>query len=69
MRNGVNNGTSGGIVLDSKMLYNALDELAATRPMLVLNVLVNFLAEDITWVRENMSQVDKSTLKELVSKL
>ena len=69
MRNGVNNGTPGGIVLDSKMLYNALDELAATRPMLVLNVVVNFLAEDVTWVRENMSQVDKSTLKELVSKL
>lgn len=56
-------------MLDSEMLYNTLDELAETRPILVLNVLVNFLAEDITWVRENMSQVDKSTLKELVSKL
>lgn len=56
-------------MLDSKMLYNALDELAETRPMLVLNVMVNFLAEDITWVRENMSQVDKDTLKELVNKL
>lgn len=59
----------GGSMLDSEMLYNTLDELAETRPILVLNVLVNFLAEDITWVRENMSQVDKSTLKELVSKL
>lgn len=56
-------------MLDSEMLYNALDELTETRPMLVLNVVVNFLAEDITWVRENMSQVDKDTLKELVSKL
>lgn len=56
-------------MLVSKMLYNTLDELAEKRPMLVLNVVVNFLAEDITWVRENMSQVDKSTLKELVSKL
>ena len=56
-------------MLDSEMLYNALDELDETSPMLVLNVVVNFLAEDITWVRENMSQVDKSTLKELVSKL
>ena len=60
---------SGGSMLDSEMLYNTLDELDETSPMLVLNVVVNFLAEDITWVRENMSQVDKSTLKELVSKL
>jgi len=56
-------------MLDSKTLYSTLDELAETRPMLVLNVLVNFLAEDVTWVRENMSQVDKAILKELVSKL
>ena len=48
---------------------NALDELAATRPMLVLNVVVNFLAEDVTRVWENMSQVDKAVLKELVNKL
>ena len=56
-------------MLDSEMLYNALDELAATRPMLVFNVVVNFLAEDVSRVRENMSQVDKSVLKELVNKL
>lgn len=56
-------------MLDSKMLYNTLDELAEKRPMLVLNVLVNFLAEDVTWVIENISQLDKDTLKELVSKL
>ena len=56
-------------MLDTEMLYNALDELTETRPMLVLNVVANFLAEDVTWVRENMSQVDKATLKELVSKL
>ena len=60
---------SGWSMLDSEMLYNALDELAATRPMLVLNVVVNFLAEDVTRVRENMSQVDKAVLKELVNKL
>ena len=58
-----------GVNNDTEMLYNALDELAETSPMLVLNVVVNFLAEDIAWVRENMSQVDKSILKELVSKL
>ena len=56
-------------MLDSKRLYNELDLLAKTVPVLMLNVIVNFLAEDVTWVRENMSQVDKATLKELVSKL
>lgn len=54
---------------ESETLYNELDLLAETNPKLMLNVVVNFLAEDIFWVRENISQVDKAILKELVNKL
>lgn len=54
---------------DTKMLYNRLDEMAEDKPMLCINTIVQFLAEDARWVRENISTVDKITLKELVAKL
>ena len=52
---------------------NDLDEelifLAENKPKLLINILVEFLAEDVFWLKSNISQVDKATLKELVSKL
>lgn len=52
-----------------KMLYNMLDEMAENKPMLCINTIVQFLSEDVTWVRENISTVDKIMLKELADKL
>lgn len=54
---------------DHEMLYNSLDEMAENKPMLCINTIVQFLAEDLLWVRENISTVDKLMLKELVAKL
>ena len=54
---------------DNKMLYNILDVMAENKPMLCINTIVQFLAEDVLWVRENISTVDKIILKELVAKL
>ena len=54
---------------DNKMLYNILDAMAENKPMLCINTIVQFLAEDLLWVRENISTVDKLMLKELVAKL
>ena len=52
-----------------KMLYNMLDEMAENKPMLCINTVVQFLAEDVLWVRNNISTVDKIMLKELADKL
>lgn len=57
------------MIEENKMLYNALDEVAESKPMLCINTVVQFLAEDILWVRENISTVDKIVLKALVAKL
>lgn len=52
-----------------KMLYNMLDEMAENKPMLCINTVVQFLAEDVLWVRDNISTVDKIMLKELADEL
>lgn len=57
------------MVEENKMLYNILDEMAEKKPMLCINTVIQFLAEDLLWVRENISTVDKLMLKELVAKL
>ena len=54
---------------DNKMLYNILDAMAENKPMLCINTIVQFLAEDVLWVRNNISTVDKIMLKELADKL
>lgn len=35
----------------------------------IINVCVDFLTEDPVWLKENISQVDKEILKEIVNKL
>lgn len=57
------------MIEENKMLYNVLDEVAESKPMLCINTVVQFLAEDVLWLRENISTVDKLMLKELVAKL
>ena len=50
-------------------LYEELMFLAENKPKFLINILVEFLAEDVFWLKSNISQVDKAVLKELVNKL
>ena len=50
-------------------LYEELMLLAENKPKFLINILVEFLAEDVFWLKSNISQVDKAVLKELVNKL
>lgn len=50
-------------------LYEELMLLAEHKPKFLINILVEFLAEDVFWLKSNISQVDIAVLKELVNKL
>lgn len=48
-------------------LHEVLTAASETiRPKQLINVIVEFLAEDVYWLNENISQVDKETLRKII---
>lgn len=50
-------------------LFDTLDYHADLNSKVCLNIIVQFLSEDIGWVIRNMSKVDKEIFKELAEHL